>query len=425
MLKNLESLFYSLIHWGERRLKTDLSYLLKGGFWLTSGQVASSGASFILAIAFANLLPPETYGTYRYVLSVASILAIPALGGINTSLIQAIAAGKEGSTTNALSTKLRYGLLGSLASLIGSAYYLMNANITLATSFVVVALFLPIMESYNLYDSILQGRKDFRRSAIFNAAIQTFAALGIITTLLLTKNVVLLIGAYFFFWMCGRLFLWRYVRTRTPQLNSEKDPRTVPFGKHLSLMGVGNAVAQYADRVLLFQNIGAAEVAVYSIAIAMPEQVKALLQSVTTLLLPRYSGQSAQSIRATIWRKASLLGLAALAGALAYIVIIPFLFPIFFPKYVNAIVYSQLYALSLVAVVGSIFSTALQALHKTRALYIINIVQPIVQITTLTIGIIFFGVMGAILARVITRLVMLTFTGILYAIAGAPPSAQS
>lgn len=399
----------------EKRLGTDVRYVVQGLSWLTIGQAATSVSALVLAIAFANLVSPEVYGTYRYVLAVAAILAIPALGGINTALIQAIAGGKEETLVRSLKTKLQWGMLGSLAALVGSAYYLINDNTVLAASFAVVAVFLPTMEAYNLFDSLLQGRKDFMRSSIINGIVQIIAALGIISALLLTKDVAVLVFAYFALWTLGRFLAWHYVKKHLGPPQGGEDPRTVPFGIHLSVMGAANTVAQYADRVLLFQYIGAAEVAIYSIAIAIPEQFKNGIKNIFALLLPRYSTQSEKSIRADIWKKAGLLTAFTLLVTVVYIIAVPFVFPIFFPAYHEAILYSQIFALSFVAVVAGIFITALQALHKTRSLYIINIASPILQIITIAVGIFFMGVMGAILARVVTRLIILAVSAVLYA----------
>ncbi|MBX9765502.1 oligosaccharide flippase family protein [Patescibacteria group bacterium] len=398
----------------EKRLGIDVRYMVQGLSWLTIGQIATSASALVLAIAFANLVSPEVYGTYRYVLAVAGILAIPALGGINAALIQAIAGGKEETLTRALKTKLQWGMLGSLAALVGSAYYLINDNTVLAASFAVVAVFLPTMEAYNLFDSLLQGRKDFMRSSIINGILQIIAALGIISALLLSKDVVVLISVYFAFWTLGRFLAWHYVKKHLGPPQGGEDTRTIPFGIHLSIMSAATVVAQYADRVILFQYIGAAEVAIYSIAIAIPEQFKNGIKNIFALLLPRYSTQSEKSIRADIWKKAGLLAVFTLFITAVYIVAVPFVFPIFFPAYHEAILYSQIFALSFVAVVAGIFTTAQQALHKTRSLYIYNIASPILQIIAIVIGIFFMGIMGAILARVVTRLVMLAVSVVLY-----------
>src|SRR3989338_6258286 len=118
MVKILKVKTYNFLRWTEKWLKTDMVYLTKGGFWLTAGQLFSSLSAFLLSIAFANLLPRETYGTYKYVLSIASLLSIPTLSGMTTSLAQAVAGCYDGSFIPALKARIKWGLFGALASLI-------------------------------------------------------------------------------------------------------------------------------------------------------------------------------------------------------------------------------------------------------------------------------------------------------------------
>lgn len=398
----------------ERRLATDVRYLIHGISWLTFGQVVSSGATFILALAFANLLPQETYGTYRYVLSVAAILAIPALNGINNAVVQSIASRKEGTVLIGFSEKLRYGLIGSLGALVGSAYYFINDNAILSACFAIVALMLPLMEAFGLFDSIFQGRQDFKRSTIVDSVLQVVAAGGIIVFVVTTKSIIAIIAAYFVVWTLGRALAWWYVHTYLPLKNKEVDPRTIPFGKHLSLMSAGGVVAQYADQVLLFQHIGATELAIYAIALAIPEQFKNSFRGIFSLLLPRYSQHSTQAIRATIWHKAGTLAFIALLMTIGYILIIPWALPFFFPKYEASVFYSQLIAVTFVTSVSGIFTTALQALHKTRELYMYNALFPVIQIILVFTGVLWLGILGAVLARVATRFIMCATAIFLY-----------
>jgi O-antigen/teichoic acid export membrane protein len=185
------------LRWSEKYFKTDMVYLARGGFWLTLGQTISSLSSFLLVVAFANLLPKETYGTYKYVLSIAGILAISTLSGMSTAIIQAVARGYEGSLVPALKTKIRWGLLGGLAGLILAGYYFYQGNITLTVSFLISAVFLPFMDSFGIYDAFLQGRKLFDISAKYGIISQIIAVIILITTLFFTKNLFFILFVYF------------------------------------------------------------------------------------------------------------------------------------------------------------------------------------------------------------------------------------
>lgn len=397
-----------------RGLSIDIRYAIKGVSLLTAGQVVSSSASFVLALAFANLLPPETYGVYRYVLAVGALLAIPTLSGMNNALIQAIAAKKGGTLALAFTTKLQYGLLGSLAGLTGSVYYLLNDNTTLAACFAIIAVTIPAMEAFKLFDSVLQGRQDFRRSVIIDSILQVTVAGVMVAAIMLTQSVIVAVGVYFFLWTAGRGAAWLYVTHFLPNKSDGVDPRTIRFGIHLSVMGAVSMVAQYIDQILLFQHIGAAELALYSIAIAIPEQFRSVLKGVFSLLLPRYSTQSEASIRATIWKKALLLSGATVAMTIGYIVLIPYALPLLFPQYIDAVWYSQLFALSFITTVAGLFVTALQAQQKTQELYVLNVIQPVAQIVFAVVGVIYFGVFGAIVARLASRIAVLVTSVVLY-----------
>ena len=99
---------HRILRKSEKYTKTDMVYLAKGGFWITAGQAISSGSIFLLAITFANLIPQETYGTYKYVLSITGILSILTLRGMDTTVLQAIARNFEGVLLPVLKTKIKW-----------------------------------------------------------------------------------------------------------------------------------------------------------------------------------------------------------------------------------------------------------------------------------------------------------------------------
>ena len=99
-------------------LKTDLLYTLKGGSFLTLGNLTSVAANFALAFFFARLLPKEVYGTYSYILAWISVLGIFALPGMDKAIIQSVSNGFESSFVLGLKKKIQYGFLGTLAALI-------------------------------------------------------------------------------------------------------------------------------------------------------------------------------------------------------------------------------------------------------------------------------------------------------------------
>ena len=76
--------------------RTDMTYIARGGFWLSLRSVMTGLIAFLLAIAFANLVLPETYGIYRFLLSLSGIISAFALTGLGTAATRAIAQGHSG-----------------------------------------------------------------------------------------------------------------------------------------------------------------------------------------------------------------------------------------------------------------------------------------------------------------------------------------
>jgi len=121
--------------WSEKYTKIDMVYFVEGGFWVLAGQVASSLAALGLAVAFANLIPKETYGQYKYVLSLASIVGAFSLTGMATAVIQAVARGLDGTLSKAFRLNLKWGVLITAISLAGSLYYFFSGDFFQPTCF--------------------------------------------------------------------------------------------------------------------------------------------------------------------------------------------------------------------------------------------------------------------------------------------------
>ena len=99
---------------------------------------------------------------------------------------------------------------------------------------------------------------------------------------------------------------------------------------------------------------------------------------------------------------------------LIYILAAPYIFQIFFPKYIDSIIYSQIFSLSLLYFISIPANTYLSAKKKVLEQYIESISNLIVQITLLFIGIIYWGLLGLVVARVAIRLAWGFIAVILY-----------
>jgi O-antigen/teichoic acid export membrane protein len=401
------------LKWLEKYTKTDMMYLAKGGFWLGLGQFVSSGSAFLMSVAFANLLSPESYGLYKFVLSINALILITTLAGMDSAITQAVARGYEGTLDVGVKAKMRWGLLGTLISFCVAAYYYAQGNMILTICFAIVGLFAPFTESLDAYNSLLWGKKLFSVQAKYNVINIVVILVTTTTTLFLTKNLYIILLAYFLALTIPNIFFLK----RTRQLYKENDavdPAATKYGKHLSVMYVISLVLAQLDKVLVFHYVGAADLAVYSLAVAPTDQIKGLLKNVNSLAIPKFSERTATDIKKNVWHKIWILMLGVSVLVCAYILLTPLFFHIFFPKYVASIRYSQALALSIIpVVVAGFLYTILESQKATKELYQYNIYSNIVNIIILFPLVYYYGIWGAIITRIVSRTFSFVVSGFL------------
>ncbi len=380
-------------------------YLTRGGFWLTTGQIASSALGAVLLIAFANLLPISTYGMYRYVLSVIAILAIFALPGINVAFISETAQGNRGNFWFLFKTKVLWSLIGAGTLLVAAGYYLWQGNANLFGAFLVSGLAFSLFHASGLYDSILHGQKEFGRSVAYNTVIRFIAMAMMLTALFLTNNIIIILLIYFIPEIILNLAVTQKILKRwTGSSKPVVDRNIARYGFHLSIMDALKAVAGQIDKIIVFQFIGATELALYSFAMAAPNQVKNLLQNAKVLALPKLGSSPDSSIRNFLPRKILRFEIVAAITVGLYILAAPFIYKLFLPQYTEAILLSQIYALIILFLPRGLYSTALVAKAKKRELYHLRTISPVIKITILLPAVFWWGLWGAVVARVIGEL---------------------
>ncbi len=410
MLNQLKNRLIKSLRWSEQYTKTDMVYLASGGFWLSGANLLSMTSSFLSSIAFANLLPETTYGIYRYLMSTFTLLAIPTLSGLNTALVRAVAKGSAGSWLPAVKTKLKWGMLSSLASLTLAGYYYWQNNYQLTICFLITAMFLPLMETAYLYIAVLNGKKLFKLSAFYTALTRLLATAAIITATLLTNKVALLILVYFVSHSLLRIFFLGLVIKKIPS-NSPSDPATIKFGKHLSFMGILGQISVYLDKLLIFHYSGAAALAVYYLALIPFKQIQSLLNNFNILALPKLTLIDSSALKQTLPKKILKSYLLIVPLIIVYWLASPLIFKLIYPKYLSSIFPSQLFILQLLLYPLTLCETALTAKGEQNKLYLASTSHAVIRIVLLLIlvptgGI--FGAIGAVLsANLISQLLRL------------------
>ncbi len=406
MIKKIRDKLYTLLRWGERITKTDVLYLAKGGSWLGLGQGITSLAGFLLSIAFANLLPKETYGEYRYLFSIVGVAGAFSLTGMELALSQAVARGFDGTLTHSFKTTFRW-TFGTVAVLLGTAiYYFTQGNATLGWGLCIIAICMPLLKSFVLYSPFLVGKKDFSRRAKYGMLYDLIPAVVIAGVLFFTDSVIVLIATYSLSYTSVAAVLYWLTRRAYSSVGAI-DETTKNFSLHLSAMNFIGTLTFQLDKILTFHYLGAAQLAVYSFAIGVPQNLRQFQKIITTLALPRFSAHTLVNVQKDIHRKALYLFLGMAAVTSAYILTAPFIFKFVFPDYVTSTLYSQVFALILLFAPGALYQQVLVAHGERKGLYIIQGVGAPIRIGGLFILIPLFGIWGIFVSLFLNETVRL------------------
>ncbi len=397
----LERQVHRFLRWTEHFFKTDMVYLVRGGFWLSFGQLASAFFSFFVSIVFANYLSKETFGIYRYIISAAALLGAFTLTGIGNAAIQAIARGHEKIIRDGFALSLRWHIFFIIASFAAAVYYYFNGNLTLAFLFLIAGSFSPIINSASIYASYLQGKGEFQRNGIYNIARGAFPSFFLIIGATLFDDPIAI--ALIYFVSNATIVYWLHQQTiEKLRPNNSKDEKTIPFAKHSSLINVLSIVSDKLDSVLLFQNIGAAELAVYTFAIAIPETLNGFVKNLIPLALPKFAARDKNETQNALLQKMLRVLLVLIPLTAIYILLVPFVFKWFFPHYLESIIYAQLWGLSLL-INGALPIAFFESQMAIKEKYILSIVSNVLKIGLIIFGVLTYGILGAIAAKLIAK----------------------
>lgn len=407
MFNNLRKAIIVSLRWSEGYTKTDMVYLASGGFWTGFSVIAMTATSLIVTIVYAHFLPKDVYGIYRYILSVVTILSIATLPGVNTAFIQSIARGQFESLSAALRLKFTWGIWASFGAMVIALYYALQGNQAYALMFMISAVALPIVESLTVYDSILQGKHDFRTSAIYGFVVSFITSASLIFAALVKPSAPMLVAVYFASQFIARLIVFRWTRSRYKDILPIISKEMTTYGKHLTVMKILAVISDQLDKILVYHYLGPVQLAIYSFATIPVDKLKGLFRSIALVLLPHYSRTDRKHV--ALGRSTLMFTMALTVATLAYIVAAPHLFALLFPAYEESLPYTWLYAPSLILAswVPNIFLTAYSAIREK---YILSAALSTIKIVLLLVGGYFYGIVGIICAMLFASLSNLTLS---------------
>lgn len=388
-------------------------HLTKGGFWLSVNQIVLTAISFGSAVILARFLPQEIYGNYKYILSAAAIVGAFSLGAMGQAVTNAAARGAYGALPQAFKTTLLWGIGMVILGACGAAYYFFKENATLGTAFLLIASCSPFLIASSHYDAFLEGRQLFREKAVMGFFRNALPVITVAITVMMTANIVALLIVYFLSNTISCILVYRETVKRYVT-NSVREEGMARFGFHLSIMGGLGTLATNIDKILIFQLLGGAPLAIYSFAQAPISYLQTVAQMLKTMILPRFAARTFKEIEHGMPRKAFFLFLIGLLLLGTYYFLAPTFFKIFFPAYLESVEFSQILAFLLLLTPGILPGQALLAHNQTRELYFVRVFPSVLRAALFFIFIPIYGIWGAVYALIIAKFCEHVFTTIIF-----------
>lgn len=384
----------------ERVTKTDMVYLVGQSGWLIFGQSIALVSSLGLAWVFANYIEPSDYGIYRYVLTVATIASITTLTGFGVAIARAISQGHQVDLKKILKIKIKFGLIGTLGVLGVACYYLWLDNILLATLFAITAIWIPFFDSLSDYQFILQGKKHFKLQTIIKIIQRTFITILVITTVLLTKNIVFITFIYFLTTTLSHYLAYLYTQEKYFKKEKDETPYAsiTKYAKQVSIQNIFFIGASQLDKVLLFKLLGPAQLAVYLFAVAIPNEIQGILGNINSVAFPKLVDQDGRNFKIALLKKISLFTLILLIPVVLYWLLAPYIFKVLFPVYMDSIFISQLFVGTILFIPVSLIWHYFYATEHKTALWYGTILGPSTLISGILVFVPIYGLIGAVIA---------------------------
>lgn len=405
----------------------------EGSGWLFLQQLLIAPMSILTTVLMTHFLSIDSYGYYKYILSIYGIIAIFSFSGIYSIATLNMQRGQDSFFKLGFKYNKLLRWIPSTISLGVALYYFYMGNSYLAVFFLLNIFSYLIVDTYSFYLVALQGKGDYRANMKYAVLYYLCSTFPPAITAIFTQNLYLIFIAMYlaqgiFRYTTFQLVKWRYGlnmrNLNTHGINKEeiKDFRKESLA--ITFTGALGSAQVNASGVIIFNRLGPGDNAIYSIALTFADFVTGMIGSTMTkiqLVLSRITkakGYSRESDR----EKISLIrGLFqkyfwfSLISAILCALMLPLVYKFLFPKYYFSYHYAVVYCLSILAVA---LTPAYQYLFEKRLFKAINIIQTITLVINLTLlffAAMYFGIWGAITVAIVMRFVNnLVYTKVMY-----------
>ncbi|MFC1926552.1 oligosaccharide flippase family protein [Chloroflexota bacterium] len=377
----------------------DFRYIFRSGQYKLYKALFQFLTSFILTWVLANFTSKEYFGNYKFALSILGMLFILSLPGMKDAILQSVARGHDYSFIAGTKKAMRFSLLGSLALISISAYYLVIGKTEFGFVLIVCAIFFPFFHTLDGGYVFLSAKQNFKKELIYYALVTSFMTVSVLLCLyVFGENLIAFMIV--FFSSQSLLHLYYYLKFKSGIVKSKEDKGLFSFGWFLTKISGLMQIANYIDQFVVGLLLGPVDLAIYFIGIMAPNKMKAAISPVFYTLYPRFS---TGKMKLTT-KKVLVIFVGSCLISLILVAAIPVFIKVLFSEFTDSIIYGQVFSAALLFIpLNIVFGLFFRAMKEKGAIQ-----NPIVISRVSTIILVFpslylFGIFGLIVVKVIEQ----------------------
>jgi O-antigen/teichoic acid export membrane protein len=391
-------------------LEIDAAYFMSGGFWMGIPYILRAFISLLVTALFTRFTTQELFGEYKFFTSILLTLMIFSYPGMGTAILQSVARGYDRSYVDGVRLRIKHSLLGSLSLLLIAGYFFYFKHSQSYIYYAIAALFFPFYHSFQSVMDYLVGKEKFALNSkhfMINILVTNIPLMLVIVffkdmmSIVLATLIFTCLGFFIFYWAIKKKFAKDMERSR-------KDRHLAKYAWHLTFMQVIPLAAGNLDKIILPFFLGFKELAIYVVAVSIPQLNKFIISPIAPIILPKLSAhKNIKKLYSFLMRKLPIFAGVSVLINVAGILVTPLAIRLLFTgAYSESVFYAQLSFLAFFFIIPeNIFYNFLVAKKKTKSLYKLNTVPDMLKIVLMIVLIPLWGIIGAIVSFTVSRYV--------------------
>lgn len=403
MIQKLKAYVFGVTDKLGKHVRFDLTFLTKSAFWISFGRLSSGVSAFFITLVLSRYMSQEAFGMYKYILSLAAAISAFSFSGLGTAVSQAAAKNMDGTYAEGFKQGIKWSLPAFIIGVGAGLYYIYKEAYGLGLAVSLVTLTNLFLQSTLIWSGFLVGKRRYKEDGMNSALYSGVIAIATIIATLIYPNPFLI--AFIYTCSGALISLFLYFKTKRLIKNESVAKEELIFGKQMSVLQVLGSLSTQADKLIVFHFLGVSPLAVYSVATALPQQLRFGSKLISHLSLPRFSSQSLSSVKKSIHRQAFYVFLGSIGMIFVYITLSPLFFQIFFPRYTEGIFLSQVFSLIFLVFPITLYQQALSSHRKIKYLGYIQTIAPTTKIVSLFVFVPLYGLWGVLLSVFIMEII--------------------